>query len=571
LNPTIFTRLSEANVNINYVNPPTINDVFTNYFFEFTAESLKSILIIYLTQESYYSQVNSGKDFIKFINSISQNYFGASYREIIGKYINPVVVTRQNVLLVLKKVYSSSFTGKRKITNINQLSHYFLKINLFEIENIRNSKDGTVTIEILKELISSLFRYTYVTNKSKLSLAELIRGHRLLCTIIQEPEGVIANELFRRNEGLDVIEKIELGYMLFVILYSKYTDNDFKNVLDFEKDFLRFNGSADKLIESLRKYLDSFNFDLTYEFKQNESLYDNYFFWLHPIEKISDNMFRIIDTGIYIERIFRNSFVNFENYYLNEPILKAQGKNLGLRQRVLGKAFENQSCKYIIEEMKLEKLDNKYSSGEEIADLIIAKNNEIVFFEIKAGYLPVKEMYEEIDSEKLVKILAKYGYQYLNTAEYSKLPKNKRKGIVQILHLFEKIKNMGSNDDFGTLKNKIRESSICYGIVVLQESALSIVGLNQLILKVNDTIMSTISNNGKIRCPFFIMINDLWKVKNGGIDLLSAIKKYSDYLIKDGLYSFTDFLNDEYDSPDEIGESDFKSFYEDIMRKYIVR
>lgn len=567
MKPLIITRLTYNEIFPKLSKPTDILKIIDEIFNEYEPTSLRTIIVKYLAKFNNYAQKSDPSEFYNLLENTSKDYFRSGYKAISKKHGFPVIVTRQNMLFVLKHTFSKT-GGKKKITNINQIGKSLLKLNCFEDELLEPLKDTVITTDFLESIISDLFRTNFHNEKSKIILSEIVRNYELVEEILTTPEGIEADNLLKENEGISIKEKILTCYMVYLWLTSKYNNNNYENIIDLEVDFKQFGDAAIKLRKSFSSFFESFNLDINLSNIDHKQINNNYSIWLHPIEKLSDTKYRILDLGILIERIFRNTFLELENNFLNSPTLKDEKRNLDLRNNALGKCFEDSVNSFIQNNLNIQMFKNTYEDNNEITDIILKIDDNIIFIEIKAGYIPITKLSGNFTIETFKELLLKYGLKYPGKDEYSKLPNNHKKGTLQLLRLNEKIYEGIDEKLWKDNKEFFSSAKNIYNIVLTQEAAVSINYLNLLIHKNNLDFIEKISTEDlTFHTPIIIHISDLYKVHNGNINLSEALYDYSQSLLNNTPYSFIDFINDRYNNPSYLSHDVFSDFNE-IAVKY---
>ena len=125
------------------------------------------------------------------------------------------------------------------------------------------------------------------------------------------------------------------------------------------------------------------------------------------------------------------------------------------------------------------------------------------------------------------------------------------------------------------LENELKTINNVYGIVLIEEPYLSSFGLNNVLFKYNYIVTKKLYSK-IFYPPIYVYVNDLYKIiynkdpVNGEkLTFENAIKEYLNFLrdksIPQNLYSFHDYLVNEWEVPVEIGEKESKKLMQTIM------
>ncbi|MGL1890002.1 MAG: hypothetical protein OCD02_00175 [Spirochaetaceae bacterium] len=567
----LITRLAYTDLYEGISPPSNIEQPLLEIVENYNPSLLRDTIIEYLAKLNYYSQLSDPQLYYNLLDETSRKSFGSLYSKYKREYGLATIVTRQNLLFILKNSFVESKTDK-KLIDISQLHKELSKINCFEDVSTDGEYNGDLSIENILKLLTDLFRSNFHLEKSKIILSEIKRNYYLMVDILETAEGKQANELLFSETGIHILDKIKTCYILNLCLIIRYKANDYSNIIDLNSDFNEFKDDSTTLITHLRTFFESFDLNLTVSNIDKLQLNNNYSVWCHPIEKLSKDKYRILDVGILIERCFRNTFLDLEDKFLNNKELKEQKRNVDLRSNALGHCFEKSVEDFFKNKLKLNLLNNKYTDGQEITDLIIKIDDSLIFIEIKAGYLPIRLLSSYFNEEILMKILSKYGLYYPGEEDYYKLPPNERKGTLQLLHLNGKISKGISEDLWEDHSSTLSGIKNIYNLVITQESSLSINFLNLLIHKYNKEYVNEISvKDIKYHAPIICNISDFSKIYTGNISLSDCLQKYCDSIINDSTIKFVDFIDENYNYPSYMNKDEYNQFGDEILQYFNIK
>lgn len=158
-------------------------DVLNQTFLRFELMSIRETVINTLAEYDYKFGLDNREEFVRFIEDRNRDLFRSDYGKFKKRFGLFTIYTRQNLLFLLKRLISDDVEegfGKVKVTNINQLSHYLMKLNCFEDNADDPVNDHDLESEdTLLQLITAIFRTNLVNAKAHLSLSDLVRNYRL--------------------------------------------------------------------------------------------------------------------------------------------------------------------------------------------------------------------------------------------------------------------------------------------------------------------------------------------------------------------------------------------------------
>ena len=570
--PSLLVRPSYKDIYGTDINEEFPADIINQKFLRFELLSTREAVVNTLAEYDYKFGLYNREDFVRFIDDLNRDLFRSDYRELKKRFGLFTIYTRQNLLFLLKRLISddaeASF-GKVKVSNINQLSHFSLKLNCFEDNADDPTKEHDLeSEETLLQLITAIFRTNLVNTKAHLSLSDLVRNYRLIEMLQLIAEGNSAAQLFKDKYELPVTAYIELAFLIYVFLNYRYSEGDFSNKINLIRDGFQ---NLPETYSMLKTFLDSMSSIGPYQFNKQETLYNFGRFWTAPVLKLSEDCYQVLDLGLLIEKNLRYPFLFFESPYLNDPQLKAVKEQLNLRSKALGTAYEDQIRElfFSIDEKSIETFD---TYGNEIADLLLLEKNSLVVVEAKSGYIPIGKISGDISEEQIIDLLTKVGVEYPGQDEYLQLPKNKRKGLLQIIQTYFLIADENNKSSLpAQLRDSLSDVDTVYGVVVVQELAFAVSFLNYFLQLKNRKWISQLNSDGrKFHIPFIISANDLNKVRNGECSWTETVCEYTNHLETKGVFSFADFLDENYNYPAEISNEEYKRFFnEKIKRKYL--
>ena len=570
--PSLLVRPSYKDIYGTDINEEFPADIINQKFLRFELLSTREAVVNTLAEYDYKFGLDNREDFVRFIDDLNRDLFRSDYRELKKRFGLFTIYTRQNLLFLLKRLISddaeASF-GKVKVSNINQLSHFLLKLNCFEDNADDPTKEHDLeSEETLLQLITAIFRTNLVNTKAHLSLSDLVRNYRLIEMLQLIAEGNSAAQLFKDKYELPVTAYIELAFLIYVFLNYRYSEGDFSNKINLIRDGFQ---NLPETYSMLKTFLDSMSSIGPYQFNKQETLYNFGRFWTAPVLKLSEDCYQVLDLGLLIEKNLRYPFLFFESPYLNDPQLKAVKEQLNLRSKALGTAYEDQIRElfFSIDEKSIETFD---TYGNEIADLLLLEKNSLVVVEAKSGYIPIGKISGDISEEQIIDLLTKVGVEYPGQDEYLQLPKNKRKGLLQIIQTYFLIADENNKSSLpAQLRDSLSDVDTVYGVVVVQELAFAVSFLNYFLHLKNRKWLSQLnSDRRKFHIPFIISANDLNKVRNGECSWTETVCEYTNHLEQKGVLSFADFLDENYNYPAEISNEEYNRFFnEKIKRKYL--
>ncbi|RKX92030.1 MAG: hypothetical protein DRP59_06405, partial [Spirochaetes bacterium] len=424
--------------------------------------------------------------------------------------------------------------------------------------------------ETLIQLITAIFHTNLVNAKAHLSLSDLIRNYRLIELILSKAEGNTASQLFEDKYELPVTAYMELAFSIYIFLNHRYSEGDFSNRINLIKDGFE---NLPETYRMLKVFLESMSACGSYQFRDSESLYNFARIWKSPVLKYSEDCYQVLDLGLFVEKNLRYPFLFFESPYLKDPHLTATKENLDLRSKALGTAYEEQISRLFssIGKESLETIDN---NGNEIADLLFFEKNSLVVVEAKSGYIPIGKIGGGINAKLIEDLLSKVGVEYPGQDEYRHLPKEKRKGLLQIIQTYFRIVNQETLSSLPPdLIANMPDINNVYGVVVVQELAFTVSFLNYYLYLRNRRWLSQLDSEGKrFHIPFVIAANDINKLRNGNCSFLEAVSGYARHLEQGGVLSFRDFVDESFNNPSEISKEEYDQFFnENIKGKYLQR
>ncbi len=572
--PALIVRPSYKDIHGITISEETPAEVLNRNFLRFEMLSARETVIKTLAEYDHKFAQDNRNDFVNFMEERNKNLFRADYRKYRKKFGLFTIYTRTNLLFLLKRLVSDDAVtvfGIERVSNINQLSHFLLKLNCFEdgVDDLTKAND-IENEETLIQLITAIFHTNLVNAKAHLSLSDLIRNYRLIELILSKAEGNTASQLFEDKYELPVTAYMELAFSIYIFLNHRYSEGDFSNRINLIKDGFE---NLPETYRMLKVFLESMSACGSYQFRDSESLYNFARIWKSPVLKYSEDCYQVLDLGLFVEKNLRYPFLFFESPYLKDPHLTATKENLDLRSKALGTAYEEQISRLFssIGKESLETIDN---NGNEIADLLFFEKNSLVVVEAKSGYIPIGKIGGGINAKLIEDLLSKVGVEYPGQDEYRHLPKEKRKGLLQIIQTYFRIVNQETLSSLPPdLIANMPDINDVYGVVVVQELAFTVSFLNYYLYLRNRRWLSQLDSEGKrFHIPFVIAANDINKLRNGNCSFLEAVSGYARHLEQGGVLSFRDFVDESFNNPSEISKEEYDQFFnENIKGKYLQR
>ncbi len=572
--PALIVRPSYKDIHGITISEETPAEVLNRNFLRFEMLSARETVIKTLAEYDHKFAQDNRNDFVNFMEERNKNLFRADYRKYRKKFGLFTIYTRTNLLFLLKRLVSDDAVtvfGIERVSNINQLSHFLLKLNCFEdgVDDLTKAND-IENEETLIQLITAIFHTNLVNAKAHLSLSDLIRNYRLIELILSKAEGNTASQLFEDKYELPVTAYMELAFSIYIFLNHRYSEGDFSNRINLIKDGFE---NLPETYRMLKVFLESMSACGSYQFRDSESLYNFARIWKSPVLKYSEDCYQVLDLGLLVEKNLRYPFLFFESPYLKDPHLTATKENLDLRSKALGTAYEEQISRLFssIGKESLETIDN---NGNEIADLLFFEKNSLVVVEAKSGYIPIGKIGGGINAKLIEDLLSKVGVEYPGQDEYRHLPKEKRKGLLQIIQTYFRIVNQETLSSLPPdLIANMPDINNVYGVVVVQELAFTVSFLNYYLYLRNRRWLSQLDSEGKrFHIPFVIAANDINKLRNGNCSFLEAVSGYARHLEQGGVLSFRDFVDESFNNPSEISKEEYDQFFnENIKGKYLQR
>ncbi len=572
--PALIVRPSYKDIHGITISEETPAEVLNRNFLRFEMLSARETVIKTLAEYDHKFAQDNRNDFVNFMEERNKNLFRADYRKYRKKFGLFTIYTRTNLLFLLKRLVSDDAVtvfGIERVSNINQLSHFLLKLNCFEdgVDDLTKAND-IENEETLIQLITAIFHTNLVNAKAHLSLSDLIRNYRLIELILSKAEGNTASQLFEDKYELPVTAYMELAFSIYIFLNHRYSEGDFSNRINLIKDGFE---NLPETYRMLKVFLESMSACGSYQFRDSESLYNFARIWKSPVLKYSEDCYQVLDLGLFVEKNLRYPFLFFESPYLKDPHLTATKENLDLRSKALGTAYEEQISRLFssIGKESLETIDN---NGNEIADLLFFEKNSLVVVEAKSGYIPIGKIGGGINAKLIEDLLSKVGVEYPGQDEYRHLPKEKRKGLLQIIQTYFRIVNQETLSSLPPdLIANMPDINNVYGVVVVQELAFTVSFLNYYLYLRNRRWLSQLDSEGKrFHIPFVIAANDINKLRNGNCSFLEAVSGYARHLEQGGVLSFRDFVDESFNNPSEISKEEYDQFFnENIKGKYLQR
>ena len=309
----VINRLSLYDLEGSHIVETSPAEVLGKMFELYELNSTRETIISTLAEYNYCFGLDDPERMKQFLECQNQNLFRADNKRFKKKFGLFTILTRPNLLFLLKRLLSADairLFGKQRVTNINQLNRFLLKLNCFDdgATDPGVSHDFNNEETILK-LMTVFFRYNFLAQKTQLSLADLLRNYKLIKTISNSDHGRIASQLFYDQFGLQVDEVIELGFLIYMFITSKYHEGDYSNRFNFETS--GFTKAHTETYIKLRSFLFMMSDPKPYSFGSNESLYDFYRIWEAPVLRYSETHFQMLDLGLLVEKTLLYPFIFF--------------------------------------------------------------------------------------------------------------------------------------------------------------------------------------------------------------------------------------------------------------------
>lgn len=566
----VIARLSAADIHSGFseIAESRPEDVLNPKFDRFNLDSLTQTVVQALAQYSHFYNLDDQRHLLEFLDRVHSNIYGPDHKRLRTRYGNYTILTRPVLLYLLNQtLFGGRLGGSAAVTNIGQISHFIEKLNCFDDD----VQDPDVLASVndpdsLLDVLTALFRHNYLSSKGRLSLAELLRNYDLVERILQSHHGERAAEVFIREYEIDILSYLEIGYLLYVYLYSRRTKGDFSNVIDWtewsQSDF------PDWVIQNVQTFISKQACVRSEYRRKPEDLYDFYMLWKYPIVR-HGRYAQVMDTSLLVEKMHTCPFLFFESPYLEMERGRGTSNNNMLRSETLGDSYEEQ-CTDVVRSLGHEPLRSRFPDGTEISDIVIEENRQALLLEAKAGYLPVKQISRGIDRVTVESYLTKIGYEYPSDGDLRRIPSNQRKGITQLIASFAKLVDANDWRTSAHIVWEDEEIEWIGGAVVVQDFGFSVSCLNRIIYLKNADVMSVLSSNQiKVGMPVVVHVSDLSKIRAGGISLVAAVREYSESVRGGSVKTFRDFLDKRYQWPAEITKEEYDSFFiEKIQKKY---
>lgn len=588
----IYLRLKAGEEDFHDDDGMSLIDILDKYLSDYSYESIYEIVTNFLTREHFYSQSYKGIELRDFNMEITRNITNGRLSKETNVAV-PVLLTRTNSILLLNYIsYKKSNMGCNKIA-YSDLYYLLLDINERE-ESTYTTIPKVSSIKLIDEAIQfdfvcSMVKCNGLQNISTLRLPNIDRNYKLIKNIISTQIGNQCNNEFSQKFGFDIDTFLRITYFSYLLLYMKYSQNDFSNIIDINSIFnsiIPQNSPEQKLKLSFQEVLSSLSSRKTNATINNIKLYDTEYLWNNNIEEISPGVYRITDIGLFVTAAFTNIFLTFEEPHLSIIQANNTSANNILRNKALGDSFED-LCNSILDKTPYKKDISKYyktkkgQTQKEIADSVFRIGDSLFFIECKAGYLSVNKITNLSPTDLLELIKKKFGGKYIDETHYQSLPGNEKKGVLQIMHNFSILNKAFETNDFSIYENdcqinELKKIKNIYGIVLVQESYLSIPGLNALIHLYNKAKVKSFAKKN-FHTPFFVHINDLYKIFNSAgekqnkkLTFEKAIKQYSTCIhdnTKRKMYSFNDYLASDWNHPNEINTEEYDKMCKNMLNE----
>ncbi|MFA4793242.1 hypothetical protein [Leptospira kirschneri] len=566
-------RISNYDLDINEPIPLDRNEFFTAEFINFETSSLLKLIVKTLSEFSDKYNRDSG-NIGEFINQITAKVLNDKQFEKLSKQSKFLtVITRENLLYLIKKILTLKYSGhqhKTKVFGIEEVGKIFLRINCLYMDV---EFGGEKISDNLFPLLNSSFSSHLFLVNCKLNLGELLRNYNLMLRILETQIGKKANELFFERYCINFIDSIFLSYLFYSIFIEKYKLNDYSNVLSKSLIFNFLGKESVLLTDRIIKFLDRLSDRENVNFKKDESLFDIYQLWTWPIEKLDDDSYLILDLALIFDKSFRNPFIFLESEYLNNEAIKSNKKHLDLRSEILGNVFENETKYYFQKVISNDQNTPVLKNDEELCDYLVGDNDRLILIEIKAGYLPVKELYNDIRAEDLIELIAKkFGWMYDQNKTYTTSSGDKAKGVIQLCKAYKAL-------DQGSVENKldvkswemIKNAREIYSIVISQDLVFSAPFLNLGLVTQNLEFCKNMSSESRTyHPPIIINFDCLHLFIENPTKFVEAISGYLIQIREKELYlSFYDYVVTTYAEPVQVDILEWKKFVENF-NNYVI-
>lgn len=566
----LFTRISAKDVSF-HSEEKDLDCLLKKYLTPYSKESILNMMINYQSRDHFYSQNPNILKLINYNLFLTNKISNFRIRNLFYCYNNPVLLTRANALLIETYVLTSKDQfGTEEIT-YDKLLELLLLINEEDSKSELGLKPNqSLTTDILEKLVQSIIRSFNLIECAKLRIPDLNRNYDLITQLLQTEEGIECDKLFTKISNIDILRYISIGYVFYCLLWTNFTDNNFSNIINLDSLFDGITSDELKLKKLMQDVLDKLCGTTTTE-NINYKLYDTSYIWNHNIRKLSENKYQVIDIGLFVSNFIKNNFLTFESPFLNCPEKKEHDKNLYLRCVALSKVFEKQANDIFHSLKNVSYLDNHYTNGEEISDCVFNINDSLFFVECKSGFLPVTKFAKGSEIDILKEIFKKFGGKYTPKppkGSGSKKEENKRKGLLQIIDNFIMLDNWDESLYNKKEVNIIKTAQKVFGIVFVEETAISVPALNKLIYSYNQEKIKELSSK-HFFAPIFIHINDMHKILHSetNLNFPDVLESYLEALSKDYLGSFNDFLIDYCGNPIEVNDAEHSLLVKEMMNK----
>ncbi len=577
-----YQRISAKHENFTNDDALSIIDILDKYLLKFSYDSIYKIITENLAREHFYQQCYTGRELydysIKITKLIEKNRFT-------NKLAEPrVLLTRANSLLILNYInYKKNNLGN---TTIDYSDLYYLLLDLNKIEeddtpdirDVKRIKD--LTENDIYNLVANCIKPMGLQNTGTFNLPNIDRNYKLIEYLLTTSEGINCNNDFIQKYGFDILEYTRITYFTYLFIYTAYSNNDFSNIIDFNKIFnslITPNSPEYKLIQSFNNVYNKLSSSQNQISINNIKFYDTLYLWSNNIIKIGTDKFKVTDIGLYTNAAFCNVYFQFEEPYLTNLQNSGQSQNNQLRSKALGDGFEF-FCNSLLNKLPHKNSINniyqqkKAKGNNEIADIFFNIGDTLFYIECKAGFLAVNDIISLTPTDLLNKIFKKYGGKYIDETHYTNLPSNEKKGVLQIIHNYSILDEAIKNNNY-SIYNIIEPEKFfkkikkIYGIVLVQEPYLSTIGLNTLLYMYNKKPLDNF-NSKQFNPPIIIHINDLYKIINAEnkpheqkLTFEKAIKNYITTLHDNErqrkFYSFNNFIVEKWKYPNEINQEEY--------------